>query len=119
MNKTKKLMAGVATSVMAFSMSGCGQNQYESSTTLPPEPTEYDCDDWEWDDNEGTYYCDDRKSSHFGAFFLLGSMFSNRSALRNSPNYASNLSKYKNAQSGSSSGYKSGIGSGSKGGFGG
>lgn len=114
MNKTKKLMAGVATSVMAFSMSGCGQNQYDSAT-LPPEPTEYECDDWEWDDDEGTYYCDDRKSSHFGAYYLLGSMFSNRSALRSSPNYSSNLNQYKNTQSN----YKSGIGSGSKGGFGG
>ncbi len=113
MNQTKKLMAGVATSVMALGLSGCSQSNYQS---LPPEPTEYECDDWEWDDDEGTYYCDDRRSSHFGAYYLLGRMFSSKSALRKSPNYANNLSKYQNVQKG---GYKSGIGSGAKGGFGG
>ena len=118
MNKTKKLMAGVATSVMALGMTGCGQNEYEpSNSSLPAEPTEYDCDDWEWDENEATYYCDDSRSSHFGAYYLFGTMFSNKSALRKSPNYSSNFNKYNNVQSGG--GYKSGIGSGSKGGFGG
>jgi hypothetical protein len=84
-------------------MTGCSQNE-----TLPPEPTGYECDDWEWDDDEGTYYCDDRRSSHFGSYFLLGSLFSSKSALRKSSNYSSHIS-----------GYKSGIGSGTKGGFGG
>lgn len=118
MNKTKKLMVGVATSVMAIGLTGCGQDEYESNTTLPPEPTEYDCDDWEWDENEATYYCDDSRSSHFGAYYLFGNMFSNKSALRKSPHYSTNFNNYKNTQS-STSGYKSGIGSGSKGGSGG
>lgn len=103
MSKTQQLMAGVATSVLALGMTGCSQNE-----TLPPEPTGYECDDWEWDDDEGTYYCDDRRSSHFGSYFLLGSLFSSKSALRKSSKYSSHIS-----------GYKSGIGSGTKGGLGG
>lgn len=103
MGKTKKLMAGVATSVLAFGMTGCGQNQ-----ALPEEPTGVECDDWEWDDDEGTYYCDDRRSPHFGSYFLLGSMFSSKSALKKSSGYSTHISSY-----------KSGIGSGTKGGFGG
>lgn len=108
MGKTKQLMTGVVTSVLALGMTGCGQNQ-----TLPEEPTGYECDDWEWDDEEGTYFCDDQRSPHFGSYFLLGSMFSSKSALRNSSGYSKHKSSYQ------SSGYKSGIGSGTKGGFGG
>jgi hypothetical protein len=142
MNKTKRMMVGVATSVMALGLVGCTQNEFDTSldnyddtntvkTSLPPEPTEYECDDWDWDENEGTYYCDDSRSSHFGAYYLLGSMFNNKSALHNSSNYSSHSSKYKSTRStsvnnsrstsGSSSGgsFKSGIGSGAKGGFGG
>jgi uncharacterized lipoprotein YehR (DUF1307 family) len=119
MNKTKKLMAGVATSVMAIGMTGCGQSQYEQSSTLPPEPTEYECDDWEWDEDEGTYYCDDKRSSHFGAYYLMGMMYMNKSSLRNSSAYKKHYNSYKNSGGSSTNGYKSGIGSGSKGGFGG
>ena len=108
MGKTKQLMTGVVTSVLAIGMTGCGQDQ-----TLPEEPTGYECDDWEWDDEEGTYFCDDQRSSHFGSYFLLGSLFSSKSALRNSSGYSKHKSSYQ------SSGYKSGIGSGTKGGFGG
>ncbi|MGG3913815.1 hypothetical protein [Rossellomorea vietnamensis] len=102
MNKTKKMMAGVAASVMAISVTGCGNQD------LPPEPTDVDCDDWEWDDDSGTYYCDDNRSPHFGYFWFAGRMFKNKSNLKN-------FSKYKSY----SKSYKSGIGSGSKGGFGG
>ena len=89
MSKTQKLMAGVTTSVMALGLSGCGQNQSETTTSMPSEPTEYECDDWEWDDEEGTYYCDDRNSTHFGGYYFLGNMFSNKSALRKSSGYSS------------------------------
>ncbi|WP_175989846.1 hypothetical protein [Bacillus sp. Marseille-Q1617] len=103
MNKTKKMMAGVVASVMAISVTGCGNNQ-----ELPPEPTDTDCDDWDWDDESGTYYCDDSRSSHFGYFWFAGRMFKNKSSLKNYSGYKSY-----------SKSYKSGIGSGSKGGFGG
>ncbi|TMU83902.1 hypothetical protein FGG79_17245 [Bacillus sp. BHET2] len=102
MNKTKKMMAGVAASVMAISVTGCGNQD------LPPEPTDVDCDDWDWDDESGTYYCDDDRSSNFGYYYFAGRMFKNKSKLKN-------FSSYKSY----SKSYKSGIGSGSKGGFGG
>jgi hypothetical protein len=142
MNKTKKMMAGVATSIMALGLVGCTQNEFDTSlnsvedsnddysttsTSLPPEPTEYECDDWDWDENEGTYYCDDSRSSHFGAYYLLGTMFNNKSALHKSSNYSSHSNNYKRTTSNSkvnstpstSGNFKSGIGSGSRGGFGG
>ena len=120
MSNTKKLMAGVTTSVMALGLSGCGQNQYENTTSMPSEPTEYECDDWEWDDEEGTYYCDDRNSTHYGGYYFLGSMFANKSALRKSSGYSSFQQGRNSVTSPSQSkSYKSGIGSGSKGGYGG
>lgn len=103
MSKTKKLMAGVSTSVLALGMTGCSQNE-----TYQDEPTGYDCDDWEWDDDEGTYYCDDTRSAHYGGYYFLGNMFSSKSAFKKSSGYSSHISNY-----------KSGIGSGTKGGFGG
>ena len=103
MSKTKQLMAGVATSVLALSMTGCSQNQ-----AIPDKPTGYDCDNWEWDNDEGTYYCDDQRSPHFGSYFLLGSLFRSKSALKKSSAYSNHISNY-----------KAGIGSGTKGGFGG
>lgn len=103
MSKTKKLMAGVATSILALGMTGCSQNE-----TSQDEPTGYDCDDWEWDDDEGTYYCDDTRSAHYGGYYFLGNMFSSKSAFKKSSGYSSHISSY-----------KSGIGSGTKGGFGG
>lgn len=100
MEKTKKMMAGVVATVMTMSMAGC------NDAALPPEPTGTDCDDWDWDDETGTYYCDDHDSRYFGGFFYAGRVFSSKSALRNSSDYKSYFN-----------GYKSGIGSGSRGGF--
>ena len=120
MNKTKKLMAGVASTVMAFGMAGCGQSQ-EEQAARPAEPTEYDCDDWEWDENEGTYYCDDNRSTHFGAYYFMGMMYANSSAMRSSSAYKKYRNHYQSPSSGggNTGSFKSGIGSGSKGGFGG
>jgi hypothetical protein len=103
MSKTKQLMAGVASSVFLLGMTGCSQNE-----ALPEEPTGIDCDDWEWDDDEGTYYCDDTRSPHYGGYFFLGNMFSSKSAFKKSSGYSNHISSY-----------KSGIGSGTTGGFGG
>lgn len=102
MDKTKKMMAGVVASIMTVSLVGCNDKD------LPPEPTGTDCDDWDWDDETGTYYCDDDRSGYYGGYFYGGRFFKNKSALNNASSYKS----YYNS-------YKSGIGSGSRGGFGG
>jgi hypothetical protein len=95
------MMKGVITAALVSSLAACGQNR-------PSEPTGYDCDDWDWDKETGTYYCDDRNSAYGGHYYYGGSFYSNKSALKSSSSYKSYQSSY-----------KSGIGSGSKGGFGG
>lgn len=98
MKKTKKMMTGVLTAALAASLAACGEDR-------PPEPTGYDCDDWDWDKKTGTYYCDDDSSSHSGGYYHSGTVYSNKKALQTSSSYQSYV--------------KSGIGSGTKGGFGG
>jgi hypothetical protein len=100
MNKTKTMLAGVmATLVLA----GCNDEQ-----ALPPELQQIDCDDWEWDDESGTFYCDDDDSYYRGHYYHGGKFYKSKSSLKQSSTYQS---YYK--------GYKAGIGSGTKGGFGG
>ena len=62
LKKTKKMMTGVIAATLVSSLAACGQDR-------PPEPTGYDCDDWEWDEETGTYYCDDDYSSHAGSYY--------------------------------------------------
>lgn len=102
MSKTKKLIAGAVTAAVAIGFVSCSKDD------TPDEPTGYDCDDWDWDADEGTYYCDDNRSTHYGSYYLLGRLFANKGALKSSSIYKSHMSTY-----------KSGIGSGTKGGFGG
>nr|WP_263323233.1 hypothetical protein [Neobacillus sp. Marseille-Q6967] len=103
MKKTHWLITGVITSLVAGTLTGCSQDR-------PPEPDDDRCEDWDWDDEEGVWVCDDTTSRYHGHFFYGGMFYSSRSALLNSPSYKS----YK-----SSSSFKGGFGSGSKGGFGG
>lgn len=101
MNKTKKMMAGVLAAALVTSLAACGQDR-------PPKPTGTDCDDWDWDEDTGTYYCDDYNSSHSGGYYHGGRYYSSKQALQSSSTYKSYATQY-----------KSGIGSGTKGGFGG
>lgn len=107
MNKTKKMMMGVLSATLVTSLAGCGTNR-------PAEPTDVYCDDWEWDNDTGTYYCDDYDSSSSGSsgssrsYYHGGKMYSSKSELTSSSSYQSYYTNY-----------KSGIGSGTKGGFGG
>ncbi len=98
MNKTKKMMAGVFASLMSVSVVGC------SSSDRPPEPTDTSCGDWDWDEETGTYYCDDSSSRSYGHYFYNGNSYSSKSMLNRDSSYIS---------------YKSGIGSGSEGSYGG
>lgn len=101
MKKTKKMMAGVL-AMMSTSLVAC------SSQDIPAEPIDEDCDDWDWDKNTQTYYCDDESSRHYSSYYHGGRYYKNKSTLLNSSEYKD----YKNS-------IKTGIGSGSKGGFGG
>ncbi|MFC3886202.1 hypothetical protein ACFOU2_23025 [Bacillus songklensis] len=101
MDKTKKMMTGVLAAALATSMTACGQDR-------PPKPTGYDCDDWDWDKETRTYYCDDDSSSYYRSYYHGGTFYSSKNKLKSSSGYKSYYSQY-----------KAGIGSGTKGGFGG
>lgn len=95
------MMSGVLTAALVTSLAACGQSQ-------PEEPTGTDCDDWDWDEDTGTYICDDDTSSRSGFYYYGGAFYATKKALKKSSSYKSYSSKI-----------KSGIGSGTKGGFGG
>ena len=125
MTKTKWLVGGVVTSLMTGTLFGCAQD-------LPPKPNDNSCSDWDWDDEEngyidgdfeyfnqendltsseiGVWQCDDSSSGYRGHYFYGGRYYQNKSTFKNS-------SAFKSYQS--SAEFKGGIGSGSKGGFGG
>lgn len=75
-----------------------------------PEPNDNSCSDWDWDDELGVWQCDDSSSGYRGHYFYGGKYYQNKSTFKNS-------SAFKTYQS--SAEFKGGIGSGSKGGFGG
>jgi hypothetical protein len=102
LSKTKKVLVSVAAVALTTGMIGC-----QSNATPPNPPDDTDCDEWEWDADDGVYECDDRDSNYFGYYFLAGRYFSSKSSLLKSPSYKS----YK-----SSSSYKGskGFGSGTR-----
>lgn len=116
MKKNSKIISGLSAAVLTTSLAACGEGYEEAY--LPEEPTGYECDDWDWDDVTESYYCDDDRSPHYGSYFLLGSLFRSKSALKNSSSYKTYKSNggASSLKPGTS---KSGLGSGSKGGFGG
>ncbi|WP_412917727.1 hypothetical protein [Metabacillus sediminilitoris] len=63
MSKTTTLITGILSASM-ITAAGC------NNESLPPVPEGTDCNDWEWEDDEGVWECDDYDSSHYGYFFL-------------------------------------------------
>lgn len=107
MGKTRKVMAGITTTALTIGLVGCGSNNAD----VPPPPNDQSCDDWEWDDDDGIWECDDSRSSFFGYYFLAGKYYKNKSSLVKSDAYKS----YKNSSSFQGGKKKSsGFGSGSK-----
>lgn len=98
MSKTKLMMTGVIASLTAVGLTGCAEE-------LPPQPKDTACSDWDWNEKDGVYECDDNDSSHYGHSYYSGKYYSNKSALRSSSAFKS----YK-----SSSSFKGGFGSGSR-----
>jgi hypothetical protein len=140
MSKTKKVMAGISATALMMGLVGCNNNQQAvpdrdwdqdgsspdeqdwssgEGQDRPPVPEGTDCSDWEWDEEDGVWECDDSRSPYFGHFFFGGMFFSNRSMLYKSNDYmnykkspafkgASLDSKYKNTSPSGSSGFGSG-----------
>lgn len=101
MKQSKKLTAGLSVTFLASALAACGSD-------LPDEPTGYECNDWEWDYETETYYCDDYDSPHYKKYFLAKKLYPSKSSLKQSTKYNDYV------KSG-----KSGLGSGVKGGSGG
>lgn len=96
MKKTAAMLIGVLASATA--LSGCSEGR-------PAKPTDKSCQDYDWDEEEGVWVCDDHSSSHYGYYYHGGRYFSSLGALKNNK-------EYKSYQKSSS--IKSGFGSGSK-----
>lgn len=101
LSKTKKMMMGALSAATVASLSACGSER-------PEEPIGYECDDWEWDKDTGAYYCDDDDSTYARGYYHGGGFYKSKKELQNNKAYQSYYTNY-----------KSGIGSGTKGGFGG
>ncbi|WP_332650444.1 aminotransferase yhxA [Lysinibacillus sp. 54212] len=107
MGKTQKIMIGVTTTALTLGLTGCGS----STAELPPQPTDQECRDWDWDDDDGVWVCDDSTSTYRGHYFFGGRYYKDKNSLLKSSDYMS----YKNGSSfkgGSQT--SSGFGSGSK-----
>ncbi len=107
LNKTKKIMIGVTATALTIGLVRCGT----TNADLPPKPTDQSCGDWDWDDEDGVWECDDYSSGHYGHYYYGGTYYRDKSSLLNNNAYKS----YKNSSS-FKGGIKasSGFGSGTK-----
>ena len=116
MGKTKKVMAGISSTVLMLGLVGCGSD-YESQD-IPSVPQDTGCTDWEWDMDDGVWECDDNSSGYYGHYYYGGRYYKNKTALHNSNDFISykNSSSFKGSSgtSNSSINKSSGFGSGSK-----
>lgn len=116
MSKTKKMLAGVTATVLALGLAGCSSGATQAAR--PDKPTDSSCKNWRWDEKLGVYQCDDKKSSNYLHYYHGGSYFGSSNQLKNDSTYKT-YSKSNNFAGKTGFFGKSGIGSGSKGGFGG
>ncbi|WP_088042949.1 aminotransferase yhxA [Bacillus sp. EAC] len=118
MSKTSLLMKKVSVAltggIVVTSLAGCGSSQ---TADRPDKPQNDDCRDWEFDDDEGVWVCDDSTSSHYHSYYHGGFFYPSRKSLHGSSSYKSYKTSSKFA--GHSSSSKGGFGKGSFGGFGG
>jgi len=65
-----------ATLLIGTTLSGCGTDD-----TMAEQPNDPDCDDYEYDDEEGVWYCDDASGPHYGFFYWGGTYFASRALM--------------------------------------
>lgn len=87
-------MTGISSIALMTAMVGCSSNQ----TKAPNDP---ECKDWEYDNDDGVWECDDSSSNRYGHYYHGGTYYSNKDSLRKSSSY-------------NKSSKSSGFGSGSK-----
>lgn len=95
-------MLGTATAaLLGLSVMGCSDSKMttdEISPELNPR-NEGGCREWEWDDDTGTYVCDDDSSSYRGYFFYGGQLYRSSSLLKSDSAYKKYASTYKSGSS--------------------
>nr|WP_233096619.1 DUF3943 domain-containing protein [Fictibacillus halophilus] len=87
-------------------LSGCN----DQAQDIPPEPTDSECQDWEWDEDDGVYECDDTGSRYFGHYYHGGTYYKGKSSLLKSSAYKSYKSSSSFKGGGSGFGGSSGFG---------
>ncbi|WP_445491660.1 aminotransferase yhxA [Niallia sp. 03133] len=126
MSKTNKVMTGIISTAFLLNLAACNndtEDEYTStqSQNIPDPPKDSNCSQWEWDEDDGGWECEDRHSHYYGHYFYGGRYYSSKSDLYKSSNYKKpSSSRNSSVQSGSSSETSksvkrsSGFGSGSK-----
>jgi hypothetical protein len=100
MKKTKKALIGVTTA-FAATLAGCG----DDSANLPEKPQDAECSDWDFEEEEGVWVCDEQGSSRHGSYYYGGAYFATKNALKSNSNYQTYTQTPQ---------FKSGFGSGTK-----
>ncbi len=77
MAKTKKIIAGISSTAMAFALTGCG----DDSADLPPVPEDNACNDWDWESDDGVWGCSDENSPYYHHYFYAGQYYRSKNAL--------------------------------------
>ena len=120
MTNTEKMLKGVLKSatatVLAFGMSGCGNAQ---NVSRPDEPNDSSCDEWEYEEEYGVFECEDDGSMYRDHYYYGGMYYPSSSALKKSSKYKSYAKSSNFVKTTSKTSGKTGVGSGTKGGFGG
>jgi hypothetical protein len=102
LGKTKKVMAGITSTALMMGLASCGVGNQEqgndeswnsgsqggsSSMDLPPVPEDQNCEEWEWDPDDGVWECDDSRSGYYGHFFYGGLFYATKPLLYQSKAY--------------------------------
>ena len=85
LKKGKKLLTGISSIALIASMAGCSSNQ----TKAPNDP---ECNDWEYDNDDGVWECDDSSSMRYGHSYYGGTYYDSKNNLHKSSAFKSSKS---------------------------
>lgn len=94
--KTQKMLRTATAALLCISAAGCNSSKAttnEISPDLYPEE-KGGCREWEWDDETGTYVCDDDSSSYRGYYYYGGTLYRSATALMSNSKYKKYFSQY-------------------------
>ena len=123
MGKTKTVMTGILSTAVLIGITGCSNSgtatgSSASNSDIPPVPDDTNCTNWEWDDDDGVWECEDSHSRYYGHYFYGGKYYNSKSSLLKNTSYKKQQQSSSSSSSvsgGSDSTNKtSGFGSGKK-----